>query len=387
MEQSQIYQEQKFGQRVPKKFIQTLYEKSICNQEIESPQLVEIIPKMQICFSKVVLTDTYALIFTFNTFTIKFGNFIRKLNFEETTQLMHLESIELINKYLQENLQINQNENIHIKIEKHQDMFSKYQIPLSPIVLTLQDIGVFEIHYPKLEAYFQFSSQTEEIQLTNSDVLHLIGNNFSTIQQYSQRINFGKQRSYVRQFHDLRIKEIGVDIYDQSTFKQLQIKQSKHIKDLNQKILKQVCETDQKYVILTLHPPQLVLKQLKKTIFKQSFTLLEFIHMCFMLQKVQLETFLIMIKLQKQNGKYRFVYNLNEYPIGNELSQTCLRNGLFAKINKSIQYDLNYFKLEYVPFRIIIYDPLEVKEYEMPVDFNVIEQMITLKLNVEFKIY
>ncbi|CAK85015.1 unnamed protein product (macronuclear) [Paramecium tetraurelia] len=157
--------------------------------------------------------------------------------------------------------------------------------------------------------------------------------------------------------------------------------------DLNKKCLKQVCEIDSNYVILTLHPPQLILKQLKKTIFRQNFTLLEFLHLCYMLQKVQLETFLIMIKLQKQDGKYRFVYDFNDFPLSNELSQACLRNGLQAKINKSIKHDLHYFKLEYVPFKIVIYDPLEMKESEMPLDFNVLEQIIIHKLNVEFKIY
>lgn len=64
-------------------------------------------PKNEVFYEKIVLTNEYAVILTFNTFSIKFGNFIRKLNFEETTQLMHLESINIINKYICQNLSIN----------------------------------------------------------------------------------------------------------------------------------------------------------------------------------------------------------------------------------------------------------------------------------------
>lgn len=63
-----------------------------------------------------------------------------------------------------------------------------------------------------------------------------------------------------------------------------------------------------------------------------------------------------MIKLKKINNKYEFLLNMNECTVSNEISTACLRNGLLNRINKSISYDLNCFKIEYIPFKIVLYD-------------------------------
>ncbi|CAK85016.1 unnamed protein product (macronuclear) [Paramecium tetraurelia] len=207
METSQVYQEQKFGQRSPQKHQIEKQINQISFQEEEIQKLVEIIPKTQICYEKVVLTDSYAVILTFHSFTIKFGNFIRNLNFEETTQLMHLESIDIITKYICENLQLNQNENININIGQHQDQFQKFSIPSTPITVSLEDLGIIEIQYPRLQAYFQDSGQCENIYLTNTDVLHLIGNKFSTIQQYDQFWKIENLHQIILQFEDQRNRD------------------------------------------------------------------------------------------------------------------------------------------------------------------------------------
>lgn len=81
------------------------------------------------------------------------------------------------------------------------------------------------------------------------------------------------------------------------------------------------------------------------------------------------------------------MFDLDELPKSNEISQSCLRNGLLTTMHKSINCDLNYFQIEYVPVKLMIYEPDEQRETNMTLDYNLIEQLLIHKLKVEFTIY